>query len=139
LTIRRLPLDRLQHMLRPERADRNDHDPVRNLVIPWTPPSPYRRREKFGTVVRLVMKRASKTNSWDLATVEERMDYLRRCHWPTISRDFPPEFVQSEYCFKSIFRPWLGIEPTEEEEQAFLRKPVCSFAYSEERQPHKLC
>ena len=50
------------------------------------------------------------------------MDYLRRCHWPTISRDFPPEFVQSEYCFKSTFRPWLGIEPTEEEQQAFLKE-----------------
>jgi hypothetical protein len=77
-------------------------------------------RRQFGTVVRLVAKRASKTNSWDLATLEERMDHLRRCHWPTISRDFPPEFVQSEYCFKSIFRHWLGIEPTEEEQQAFL-------------------
>ena len=77
-------------------------------------------RRQFGTVVRLVAKRASKTNSWDLATLEERMDYLRRCHWPTISRDFPPEFVRSEYSFKSIFRLWLGIEPTEGERQAFL-------------------
>jgi hypothetical protein len=77
-------------------------------------------RRQFGTVVRLVAKRASKTNSWDLATFEERMDYLRRCHWPTISRDFPPEFVRSEYSFKSIFRLWLGIEPTEEEQEAFL-------------------
>lgn len=65
-------------------------------------------------------KRASKTNSWDLATPEERMDYLRRCQWPAIDKDFPPEFVQSEYCFKSTFRPWLRIEPTEEEEQAFV-------------------
>ena len=48
------------------------------------------------------------------------MDYLRRCHWPTISRDFPPEFVQSVYCFKSTFRPWLGIEPAEEEQEAFV-------------------
>ena len=50
------------------------------------------------------------------------MDYLRRRHWPTICAkfDFPPEFVQSEYCFKSTFRPWLGIEPTEEEQEAFV-------------------
>jgi hypothetical protein len=77
-------------------------------------------RRQFGTIVRLVAKRASQTNSWDLATLEERMDYLRRCHWPTISRDFPPEFVQSEYSFKSMFRLWLRIEPTEEEQEAFL-------------------
>jgi Family of unknown function (DUF5681) len=78
-------------------------------------------RRYFGTIVRLVQKRASKTNSWDLATLEERMDHLRRCHWPTICAkyDFPPEFVQSECYFKSIFQPWLMIEPTEEENQAF--------------------
>ena len=34
--------------------------------------------------------------------------------------DFPPEFVQSECYFKSIFHLWLRIEPTEEEQQAFL-------------------
>jgi hypothetical protein len=33
-------------------------------------------RRYFGTIVRLVEKRASKTNSWDLATLEERMDHL---------------------------------------------------------------
>lgn len=77
-------------------------------------------KRQVGTVVRLVAKRASKINSWDLATLEERIDYLRMCNWPTISRNFPPEFVQSEYCFKSIFRHWLGIEPTEEQQQAFL-------------------
>jgi Family of unknown function (DUF5681) len=79
-------------------------------------------RRQFATVVRLVAKRASKTNSWDLATLEERMDYLRRCHWPRISRDFAPEFVQSEYMFKAIFHIWLRIEPTEEEHQAFLKE-----------------
>jgi hypothetical protein len=79
-------------------------------------------RRYFGTIVRLVEKRASKTNSWDLATLEERMDHLRRCHWPMICAkyDFPPEFVQSECYFKSIFYVWLRIEPTEEENQAFL-------------------
>jgi Family of unknown function (DUF5681) len=87
---------------------------------PWFLRRHAKLKRQFETVVRLVMKRASKTNSWNLATLEERMDHLRRCHWPTISRDFPPEFVQSECCFKSIFRPWLRIEPTEEENQAFL-------------------
>jgi hypothetical protein len=59
------------------------------------------------------------------------MDYLRRYEWPAIDKDFPPEFVQSEYCFKSTFRPWLRIEPTEEEER-LLRKPArCSFANSD--------
>jgi hypothetical protein len=79
-------------------------------------------RRYFGTIVRLVEKRASKTNSWDLATLEERMDHLRRCHWPTIyaKYDLPLEFVQSECYFKSIFYIWLRIEPTEEENQAFL-------------------
>ncbi len=77
-------------------------------------------KRQVGTVVRLVAKRASKINSWDLATLEERIDYLRRCNWPTISRNFPLEFVQSELCLKSTFRLWLGIEPTEEEQQAFL-------------------
>jgi hypothetical protein len=79
-------------------------------------------RRYFGTVVRLVEKRASRTNSWDLATLEERMDHLRRCHWPTICAkyDFPPEFVRSECYFKAIFHPWLRIEPTEEENRAFL-------------------
>ena len=89
---------------------------------PWSLRQYAEFKRYFGTVVRLVAKRASKSNSWDLATPEERMDYLRRCQWPAISRDFPPEFVQSEYCFKSTFRPWLGIEPTEEEQQAFLKE-----------------
>jgi hypothetical protein len=62
-------------------------------------------RRYFGTVVRLVEKRASKTNSWDLATLEERMDHLRRRHWAKICAkyDFPPEFVQSECYFKIDF------------------------------------
>ena len=95
------------------------HRPSEQRIL-WALRQYAKFRRQFGTVVRLVAKRASKTNSWDLATLEERMDHLRRCHWPTISRDLPPEFVQSEYCFKSAFRHWLGIEPTEEEQQAFL-------------------
>jgi Family of unknown function (DUF5681) len=89
---------------------------------PWSLRQYARFRRYFGTMVRLVEKRASKTNSWDLATLEERMDHLRRCHWPTLCAkyDFPPEFVRSECYFKSIFHLWLRIEPTEEENQAFL-------------------
>jgi hypothetical protein len=58
------------------------------------------------------------------------MDHLRRCHWPTISRDFPPEFVQSECCFKSIFRPWLGIERPRRNKRRLLRKHVRHSPYS---------
>jgi Family of unknown function (DUF5681) len=71
-------------------------------------------------VTRLVSNRASGTNSWEMATPQERMDYLRRTAWPTISKDFPLTMVRSEFCFKSTFRSWLGIEPSEEEERAFL-------------------
>jgi hypothetical protein len=101
-----------------EREWRND--PLFAEKDPWFLRQYAKFRRRFGTVVRLAGKRASKTNSWDLATMEERTDYLRRCHWPKISRDYPPELVQLEYCFKSVFRPWLGIEPTEQERQAFL-------------------
>jgi hypothetical protein len=63
------------------------------------------------------------------------MDYLRKRHWPTISRDFdfPPEFVQSECYFKSIFHVWLRIEPTEEEHKAFLTQAREVFLSLQER------
>jgi hypothetical protein len=79
-------------------------------------------RRRFETIARLAAKRASKVNSWDLATLEERIDHLRARYWPTICAkyDFPPEFLQSECYFKSIFYLWLRIEPTEEENRAFL-------------------
>jgi hypothetical protein len=59
-----------------------------------------------------------------MATPEERLEYLRRYYWPDVSRNlkFPLEFVQSEFCLKSTFRLWLGIEPTKEEEQAFFKE-----------------
>jgi hypothetical protein len=50
------------------------------------------------------------------------MDHLRRYYWPTISKKLPLEFVQSEYMFRSSFQDWLGIEPTKEERQAFLKE-----------------
>jgi hypothetical protein len=71
-------------------------------------------------VTHLVSKRASRINSWETATPQEQMDYLRRTVWPTISKDFPLAMVRSEFCFKSTLRSWLGIEPSEEEERAFL-------------------
>jgi hypothetical protein len=74
------------------------------------------------TVTRLVEKRASKTNSWLLATLEEQMDYFRREFWPTMSRGLPFEFVQSECMFKSMFKGWVGIELTKEELQESLKE-----------------
>src|SRR5271168_4047118 len=41
-----------------------------------------KRKREWETVARLVSMRASRVNSWDVATPEERMDYLRRVHWP---------------------------------------------------------
>jgi len=76
-----------------------------------------RQAENF---IRLVAKRASKTNSWEMATPQERIDYLRRTFWPTISKDVPAEFVQSDCMLKLYLRNWLGIEPTEEEQEALL-------------------
>ena len=76
-----------------------------------------RQAENF---IRLVAKRASKTNSWEMATPQERIDYLRRTFWPTISKDVPAEFVQSDCMLKLYLRNWLGIEPTEKEQEALL-------------------
>jgi Family of unknown function (DUF5681) len=42
-------------------------------------------------VTRLVEKRASKTNSWTSATVEERFDYFRDFVWKDLSRRLPLE------------------------------------------------
>jgi len=71
-------------------------------------------------VTHLVSKRASRINSWEMATPQEQMDYLRRTVWPTISKDFPLAMVRSEFCFKSTLQSRLGVEPSEEEERAFL-------------------
>ena len=62
-----------------EREMRNE--PLFAEEDPWFLREYAKFRRQFGTIVRLVAKRASKTNSWDLATLEERTDYLRRCHW----------------------------------------------------------
>jgi hypothetical protein len=82
-----------------------------------------KRKMHFDTVSRLVAKRASKVNSWDMATQQERMDYLRRVHWPIVTKE-SPFFVnmRSDFFFKSTFRLWLGIEPSEEKRRAFLEE-----------------
>jgi hypothetical protein len=81
-----------------------------------------KRKRRFDTVSRLLARRASKVNSWEIATPEERMDYLRRVHWPMISKKSPFANMRSDFFFKSVFRRWLGIEPSEEERQAFLEE-----------------
>jgi len=69
---------------------------------PWSLRQYANFRRYFGTIVRLVAKRASKTNSWDLATPEERMDYLRRRHWPTICAKF--EFSSGVHPIRILFQ-----------------------------------
>jgi hypothetical protein len=81
-----------------------------------------KRKREFDTVSRLVARRASKVNSWDMATQQERMDYLRKVHWPMVSKEFPFANMRSDFVFKSTFRLWLGIEPSEEERRAFLEE-----------------
>jgi hypothetical protein len=43
-----------------------------------------KHKGEWEMVARLVARRASKVNSWDIAKPEERMDYLRRVHWPMV-------------------------------------------------------
>ena len=81
-----------------------------------------KRKREWETIARLVARRASRVNSWDLATPEERMDYLRRVHWPMVSENSPFANMQSDFRFKSTFRLWLGIEPSEEEDRACMEK-----------------
>ena len=71
-------------------------------------------------VSRVVAKRASKINSWERATLEERTEFLRKDFWPTFSEKLPLPLAQSELCFKSAFRSYLKIELTEEEDQELI-------------------
>jgi hypothetical protein len=89
---------------------------------PWFLRQYAKLKKQTETVGRLVARRASKINSWDMATPEERIDFARRRLWPEVSKNFPLEFAQSEYCLKSTLRLWLGIEPTKEEDQAFFKE-----------------
>lgn len=81
-----------------------------------------KRKRQFDTVSRLLARRASKVNSWEIATPEERMDYLRRICWPIVSKNSPFANMRSDFLFKSTFRLWLGIEPSEEEDRAFVEE-----------------
>jgi hypothetical protein len=79
-------------------------------------------KRQADAVGRLVARRASEVNSWDIATQQERMDYLRRVHWPMISKKSPFANMRSDFWFKTTFRLFLGIEPSEEERRAFLEE-----------------
>jgi len=81
-----------------------------------------KRKREWETVARLVSMRASRVNSWDVATPEERMDYLRRVHWPIVSKKSPFANMKSDFWLKSTFRLWLGIEPSEDECRAFVEE-----------------
>ena len=76
------------------------------------------RKKEYDTVARLVARRASKVNSWDIATPEERIGYLRKVY----SEKFPFAIVRPDAWFKSAFRLLFGIEPSEEERRAFLEE-----------------
>jgi hypothetical protein len=80
-----------------------------------------KRKREWETIARLVARRASRVNSWDMATPEERMDYLRGVYRPMVS-DSPFANMQSDFWFKSTFRLFLGIEPSEEERRTFLEE-----------------
>jgi hypothetical protein len=68
---------------------------------------------------RSVAKRASKINSWDIATAQERINFLRRLLSESVRKVYPHDIFQTELCYKLMFQDWLGIEPTEDERQAF--------------------
>ncbi len=88
----------------------------------------HRMKKQMGIVYDLVGKRAFRVNSWEEATLEERKEYLRKHFWPEMSKRLPPEFARSEYCFLATFRFCLKIEPTEEQERAFLIEAGQAFA-----------
>ena len=89
----------------------------------------YNRIKKYmNTVYDLVEKRASKTNSWEEATLEERKEYLRKHLWPAMSKGRPRELARSEYSFLATFRFCLNVEPTKEQERDFLIEARKAFA-----------
>jgi hypothetical protein len=88
----------------------------------------HRMKKQMDIVYDLVAKRACKTNSWEEATLEERKEYLRKHSWPEVSKGLPRELARSEYCFLATFRLWLNVEPTKEQERAFLIEARKAFA-----------
>lgn len=74
-------------------------------------------------VTRLVEKRASKTNSWTSAPLEERMDYFQKGPWRGLSQGLPLQFVQSQFVARIAFNSLFGIEETEEERREFAIEP----------------
>jgi hypothetical protein len=103
-----------------EREIRNS--PLFKAKDPWVLRMYAKRKREWHTVARLVARRASKVNSWDIAAPEERMDYLRRVCWPIVSKKFPFPIVRSDLWLKSTFRLFLGIEPSQEESRALLEE-----------------
>jgi hypothetical protein len=78
-----------------------------------------RMKKRIEIVTRLIEKRASKTNSWTSATLEERRDYFWKFLWKGLSRSLPLEVVQSERMARTAFNGMFGIEETEEERREF--------------------
>ncbi len=88
----------------------------------------HRMIKQMDTVYDLVAKRACKTDSWEEATLEERKEYLRKHFWPEMSKGLPRELARSEYCFLATFRFCLNVEPTKEQERAFVIDARKAFA-----------
>jgi hypothetical protein len=81
-------------------------------------------------VTRLVEKRASKTNSWTSATIEEQLDYFRKGPWRGLSQGRPLEVVQSEFMAKIAFNSMFGIEETKEERRDYPIEPCRRYLVS---------
>ncbi len=98
--------------LRFAKVDRQFFRQIRNL------------KRQMDTVSQLVLKRASKINSWETATTEERTEFLWREIWPSFCEDlrFPFAMARSELCFRSAFRSYLGIELTDEEQRELVKE-----------------
>jgi hypothetical protein len=97
-----------------EMSDRVKNDPSIRKLLAWC-------KKGVDKVAYSFAKRASKINSWDAASDEERTAFLKRTQWPLLVKGMPAEIVRSEYMFKRAFLPYLKIEPTEEERQEYLR------------------
>jgi hypothetical protein len=85
---------------------------------PWHLREHAKLKRRLEIVGRLVAKRSSTTNSWDTATLEEKIDFLVRLLLEPLSKYHPIALARSRLFIKLFCRDWLGIEPTDAERQA---------------------
>jgi hypothetical protein len=82
------------------------------------------------TMTRLVEKRASKTNSWTFATLEERRGLFFKFPRPWLSKGLPLEFVQSEFVAKIAFSSFFRIKETKYKRREFAIEPIRRYLIS---------